>query len=608
MAKLVDARDLKSLGGNTVPVQVRPRAPSKNMKQVHYLVLVLSVFGIMSAYGSEQSLSLSDVFDTIAQSKKIEKPLSAEISGLRDDSRSSIDELSFNILIEPKKYFDDSTTSKSLGQSDEQKLKSQILAVIEKSENVQVVRTFKSINVIAAVSNLKGISELSKLESTAYIGQDVGGEGGLNEALPQINVDQVYSEYGLTGKDIHIAVLDTGIDADHADLSDSVESQVCFADFCPNGADNAEDDNGHGTHVSGIITSAGVSSSVGVARNTRIHAIKVLDSSNGFSSSSIIIEALDHIINNLPQVNLVNMSLGTFDRFESFCDQQNIYTRAFATAINMLRDRGTLSFVASMNNASSNSISAPACISNAISVGAVWDSNPSSFNGSCFESNPVPDEMACFSNSSVALDILAPGSPIRAARMNGGSVNYSGTSMATPMGVGCAALLMERSNNLTANQIESLLKNSTEVYRSDPLGREFPRIDCLASIEAVPNPAEPLTNLDIDGNSRFDALSDGLILLRLMFGLTGQSLTNGVTAPDANFVYSGDLIQRFNSTDLLLDIDDDKSIDALTDGLLILRYLFGIRGENLSTNALSPSAERTAVSELEEYLQSLINQ
>ena len=217
MAKLVDARDLKSLGGNTVPVQVRPRAPSKNMKHLHYLVLALSVFGMISAYGSEQSLSISELFDTIAQSKKIEEPLVAEISGLRDDSRSSIDKLSFNILIEPKKYFDDSTKRKSVGQSDEQKLKSQILAVIEKSENVRVVRTFKSINVIAAVSNLKGISELSKLESTAYIGQDVGGEGGLNEALPQINVDQVYSEYGLTGKDIHIAVLDTGIDTDHID-------------------------------------------------------------------------------------------------------------------------------------------------------------------------------------------------------------------------------------------------------------------------------------------------------------------------------------------------------------------------------------------------------
>ena len=409
MAKLVDARDLKSLGGNTVPVQVRPRAPSKNMKQVHYLVLVLSVFGMISAYGSEQSLSISELFDTIAQSKKIEEPLVAEISGLRDDSRSSIDELSFNILIEPKKYFDDSTTSKSLGQSGEQKLKSQILAVIEKSENVQVVRTFKSINVIAAVSNLKGISELSKLESTAYIGQDVGGEGGLNEALPQINVDQVYSEYGLTGKDIHVAVLDTGIDTDHADLSDSVESQACFADFCPNGADNAEDDNGHGTHVSGIISSAGISSPAGVARNTRIHTVKVLDSSNGFSSSSIIIEALDHIINNLPQVNLVNMSLGTYDRFESFCDDQYVYTRAFANVINTLRERGTLSFVASMNNASSNSISAPACIANAISVGAVWDTDPYSYNGECFESNPTPDHMACFSNSSIALDILAPG-------------------------------------------------------------------------------------------------------------------------------------------------------------------------------------------------------
>ncbi len=608
MAKLVDARDLKSLGGNTVPVQVRPRAPSKNMKHLHYLALALSVFGMISAYGSEQSLSVSELFDTIAQSKKIEEPLVAEVFALRDDRRSSIDELSFNILIEPKKYFDDSTTSKSSSQIDERELKLQILAVIEQSENVEVMRTFKSINVIAAVSNLDGINELSKLEAVAYIGQDVGGEGGLNEALPQINANTVYSEYGLTGRDIHVAVLDTGIDTDHADLSDSVESQVCFADFCPNGADSAEDDNGHGTHVSGIISSAGVLSPVGVARNTRIHTVKVLDSSNGFSSSSIIIEALDHIINNLPQVNLVNMSLGTYDRFESFCDDQYVYTRAFANVINTLRERGTLSFVASMNNASSNSISAPACIANAISVGAVWDTDPYSYNGECFESNPTPDHMACFSNSSIALDILAPGSPIRAARMNGGSVNYSGTSMATPMGVGCAALLMERSNTLTANQIESLLKNSTEIYRSDPLGREFPRIDCLAAIEAIPNPAEPLINIDIDGNSEFDALTDGLILLRLMFGLSGQSLTDGVTAPDANFVYSGDLIQRFNSTGLLLDIDDDKSIDALTDGLLILRFLFGIRGENLSSDALSPNAERNTVRELEEYLQALTNQ
>ena len=90
--------------------------------------------------------------------------------------------------------------------------------------------------------------------------------------------------------------------------------------------------------------------------------------------------------------------------------------------------------------------------------------------------------------------------------------------------------------------------------------------------------------------------------------LSGQSLTDGVTAPDANFVYSGDLIQRFNSTGLLLDIDDDKSIDALTDGLLILRFLFGIRGENLSSDALSPNAERNTVRELEEYLQALTNQ
>ena len=121
-----------------MPVQVRPRAPSKNMKPAHYLVLALSVLIIVTSYGSENSLSLGEVFDTIAQSKKIEKPLIVEIFDLRDESRSLIDEFSFNILIEPKEYFDDSITSKSLRQIDERESKLQILGVIEQSENVDV--------------------------------------------------------------------------------------------------------------------------------------------------------------------------------------------------------------------------------------------------------------------------------------------------------------------------------------------------------------------------------------------------------------------------------------------------------------------------------------
>ena len=99
-----------------------------------------------------------------------------------------------------------------------------------------------------------------------------------------------------------------------------MQSQKCFADFCPDGTDIAEDDNGHGTHVSGIIAGSGLSGPVGSAPDARIHAIKVLDNTNSFSSTSIITEALDYIINELPEVDLVNMSLGTNQRFESYCD------------------------------------------------------------------------------------------------------------------------------------------------------------------------------------------------------------------------------------------------------------------------------------------------
>ena len=161
------------------------------------------------------------------------------------------------------------------------------------------------------------------------------------------------------------------------------------------------------------------------------------------------------------------------------------YTQAYNSAIKILRDRGTLSFVSTGNEASANSISAPACISRAIAVGAVWDTSPKGWNGDyCTDAKPVAGQMACFSNSSVSLDIFAPGSPISSTRRGGGTTTYSGTSMATPLVASCAALMLEYIPELTADQIENALMTS-DVLVSDDTGRTFPRLDCLAGITSL---------------------------------------------------------------------------------------------------------------------------
>ena len=70
------------------------------------------------------------------------------------------------------------------------------------------------------------------------------------------------------------------------------------------------------------------------------------------------------------------------------------------------------------------------------------------------------------------------------------------------------------------------------------------------------------SNLDIDGNGRFDALTDGLLVLRSMFGLTGAPLISGVVAADAVYTDAEDIQSRITGLGNLLDIDNNGNVDA----------------------------------------------
>ena len=113
---------------------------------------------------------------------------------------------------------------------------------------------------------------------------------------------------------------------------------------------------------------------------------------------------------------------------------------------------------------------------------------------------------------------------------------------------------------------------------------------------------DPDANLDIDGNSQYDALTDGLVILRDMFGLTEGSLINSVIGSDATNVSATGIQEQIAKLGSGIDIDGNGDIDALTDGLIILRYLFGLEGDTLINGVVAEDATRTSAEDIEAHL------
>ncbi len=106
-------------------------------------------------------------------------------------------------------------------------------------------------------------------------------------------------------------------------------------------------------------------------------------------------------------------------------------------------------------------------------------------------------------------------------------------------------------------------------------------------------------SLDIDANAQFDALTDGLLAIRYLFGLSGSPLTGGAIAPGAGRTASTSIADYLNDIRPILDVDGNGQADALSDGLLIIRYLFGLRGNTLIAGAIGQGAARLTAPAIE---------
>ncbi|MDA7826528.1 cohesin domain-containing protein [Porticoccaceae bacterium] len=111
-----------------------------------------------------------------------------------------------------------------------------------------------------------------------------------------------------------------------------------------------------------------------------------------------------------------------------------------------------------------------------------------------------------------------------------------------------------------------------------------------------------LGSLDFDQNGKGDALTDALLLLRYTFKLRGSDLTAGAIASDSPLTAAEVEANVAEAVSSFADIDGSGHIDALTDSLLLLRYLFNLRGEPLVSGAISSGADRSASSDVETYI------
>ena len=282
------------------------------------------------------------------------------------------------------------------------------------------------------------------LDSTVHV--------NLDRSVPQIGAPQAWAA-GYDGTGVKVAVLDTGVDANHPDLAGRIAETKNFS------ADSTSADGvGHGTHVASTIAGSGAASGgkyKGVAPGASLLIGKVLDHT-GRGSFSDVIAGMEWAANS--GADVVNMSLGS--------DEPSDGTDPLSVAVNELTaSTGTLFVVAAGNTGPKpETLGSPGAAADALTVAAVSKTDSlASFSSR----GPVPGD-----SSVLKPDVAAPGVSITAARAAGtamGTVfddNYttaSGTSMATPHVAGSAAILAQRHPGWSPASLKGVLMSSSKV-------------------------------------------------------------------------------------------------------------------------------------------------
>lgn len=241
-----------------------------------------------------------------------------------------------------------------------------------------------------------------------------------------------------TGRDVKVAIIDTGIDDDHQDLS--VYGGASFV----SGVASWNDDHGHGTHCAGIAGGRQSRGFIGVAPECELYAVKVL-ASNGFGQLSWVLAGMAWALQN--DMDIASMSLGS-----DVASADAACSPSYQTAAQQLNNNGCIVIAAAGNagRLANHWVGQPARCHGFMAVGSIDRQR----NWSTFSS--YGSTLGPLSN----VEIAAPGSSINSTRMGGGHTVMSGTSMACPHVAGAAALLKQLHPTWTPDRIRARLRNT----------------------------------------------------------------------------------------------------------------------------------------------------
>jgi hypothetical protein len=186
----------------------------------------------------------------------------------------------------------------------------------------------------------------------------------------------------------------------------------------------------------------------------------------------------------------------------------------------------------------------------------------------------------------------------------------SGTVTSTPAGIDCGIDCSEAfARNTAVTLTATPMGGSVFVgWLGACIGTGTCNVNLTGSTSVIATfaPSGVLAKIDIDLNSSYDALTDGLLLLRYMFGETGAALTSNALGTGATRTDPAAIAGYLDNIRPSLDVDGNGQVEPIADGLLLMRYMFGLRGNALIFGATGQGATRATTPEIDEYIQSLM--